>query len=789
MHYGRARDRSSLLGSVPCLQRSSPGLLCFDSHRHLTRCLSSCHCLVRSVCKIDFLSLRQKKLTLLRPRLLLIEGGVAMVDGTIGATENASQAAKAGPEGEKPARAEKMGATKEEVVGNAKPTTREKEASVGIRCYASQPTGPQGASIGGIFKQRFTDFVVREVDSSGRIAELTELTLRRSAKEKTEEAGAKEDAPTEEKPKTEQNWVDNNDALKELESLVGESDAKAFADWVERRTSKSLGLEKGRGDNDVHLVLAPNNVKDERTRVHRFFKSKQHLFPLISTDTLINAAKGADKPAEQKHVRLFAVTGDQDRKRKRGMDHRSFRELKGDGDDGRKPKYCKFLLYKENLDTQSALQIVSKQLRCKPNRLGYAGTKDKRGVTLQWCTGFRVAPKQLERVNQQFREGRNCTLRVGNIEEHDQGRDARALVLGDLKGNHFVVILREVREEAKAAAEESARMLGQNGFINYYGLQRFGTGGAPTHMVGIELIKGNWMKACRLILSGRNNEYDRVKRARQTVVEILEDRKSILSDKAVRADMKEAMRAFPSKGATAEVAIVRGLLERGETDLVGALSAIPKTLKMMYIHAYQSYLWNNAASVRMEAYARDHAVAGDLVFLDQTQTPRSMTYAKEEDLEGGKEKKQTLPEVRFVTKEEEEARAVSIDRVILPLPGSQTKLPQNKVCEVYKDLLLKDGIDMSASSHKVKDFSVENVAGAYRSLVNIPANVKVDFVQYDRPDDQILITDLQKLENKELRGVGKGSRHALKLEFTLSSSCYASMVIRELTKGSVSGMT
>lgn len=40
---------------------------------------------------------------------------------------------------------------------------------------------------------------------------------------------------------------------------------------------------------------------------------------------------------------------------------------------------------------------------------------------------------------------------------------------------------------------------------------------------------------------------------------------------------------------------------------------IPKNLKMMYIHAYQSYIWNSVLSERVRLYGCDKPVVGDLV--------------------------------------------------------------------------------------------------------------------------------------------------------------------------------
>jgi len=48
-------------------------------------------------------------------------------------------------------------------------------------------------------------------------------------------------------------------------------------------------------------------------------------------------------------------------------------------------------------------------------------------------------------------------------------------------GNQFQITLREVQGASKEQIEAAAAALKQGGFINYYGLQRFGSGSVPTH--------------------------------------------------------------------------------------------------------------------------------------------------------------------------------------------------------------------------------------------------------------------------------------------------------------------
>lgn len=62
-------------------------------------------------------------------------------------------------------------------------------------------------------------------------------------------------------------------------------------------------------------------------------------------------------------------------------------------------KYVHFVLYKENMDTQVALNSLGRMLRIAPTRFGIAGTKDRRGITVQRVSGFKVAPNELAKLN------------------------------------------------------------------------------------------------------------------------------------------------------------------------------------------------------------------------------------------------------------------------------------------------------------------------------------------------------------------------------------------------------
>ena len=59
-------------------------------------------------------------------------------------------------------------------------------------------------------------------------------------------------------------------------------------------------------------------------------------------------------------------------------------------------------------------------------------------------------------------------------------------------------------------------------------------------------------------------------------------------------------------------------LRRQAGNYAHALHQVPRNSRHLYVHAYQSFLWNTAATHRVQTYGIDAAVAGDLVISSGT---------------------------------------------------------------------------------------------------------------------------------------------------------------------------
>src|SRR3989442_13803942 len=149
-------------------------------------------------------------------------------------------------------------------------------------------------------------------------------------------------------------------------------------------------------------------------------------------------------------------------------------------------------------------------------------------------------------------------------------------------------------------AEEAGRQIRSfGGFPNFFGLQRFGSVRPITHVVGRHIVRGEFQEAVDTYVAnpieGEGTESYEVRAALRDT-----------------GDVHAALRPYP-KSYGFEKAILNHLAVNHE-DYVGALQQLPFNLLLMFVHGYQSYLFNQILSERMRRGIPIHEpVAGDLV--------------------------------------------------------------------------------------------------------------------------------------------------------------------------------
>ncbi|XP_035219310.1 pseudouridylate synthase 7 homolog isoform X2 [Stegodyphus dumicola] len=559
---------------------------------------------------------------------------------------------------------------------NQDSSTKATEEDVGITEYVSKLSGFYA-----VMKERYSDFLVNEIDIQGNIVRLTNM-----------------DKPVISENTCQVKEILDEDTVKKLQDLVNTDECHEVIIEV---TNKEKNVRK-----EIHVAIRQNFQGLESSTEER-------------EERKVIVVKKLDSKAKGKRFKPSTLGN-----------------------------YIHFVLYKENKDTMDTINTISSFLRVQPKVFSYAGSKDRRGKTSQLVSAYRLAPEKLLSVNKRFN-----MIKVGNIVyKNDQ------MKLGDLLGNSFVIILRQVEGDTKTV-EQAVESLSSKGFINYYGMQRFGTSSISTHSIGRALLMGNWKTAINLILKPRLEGDENLSESRRIWQETNDARKAL-----------ENLRHKSS----IEGKLLQGLASSEENNLVNALNAIPRNTRLMYIHSYQSFIWNQVVSRRIKKYGLN-VLKGDLI----SKVPNEFLDDESEAMRSENPKKHALSSmVKFVS--DEDINRLTINDILMPLPGHSVVYPNNETKDWYEDCLKSDGMSWNNFESKVKTYSL---SGAYRKVIITPTDVKWELLPYDDVSKPLALSDLDVLQGVTLCDPPiNGSLKALKLELKLPSSSYATMAVREVLK-------
>ncbi|UBV41485.1 tRNA pseudouridine(13) synthase TruD [Deinococcus taeanensis] len=144
--------------------------------------------------------------------------------------------------------------------------------------------------------------------------------------------------------------------------------------------------------------------------------------------------------------------------------------LSGEGE------YVFVQLEKTGHTTAHVVRELCAQLGVRDRDVGVAGLKDRHAVTTQWLSLPARAEARLPSLSL---EG----VRILNVTRH-----GNKLAMGHLRGNRFVVRVREAQGQAAQAAG-ILDVLTARGVPNYFGPQRFGLGGLNAEE-GLRVVRG-----------------------------------------------------------------------------------------------------------------------------------------------------------------------------------------------------------------------------------------------------------------------------------------------------------
>jgi tRNA pseudouridine13 synthase len=373
------------------------------------------------------------------------------------------------------------------------------------------------------------------------------------------------------------------------------------------------------------------------------------------------------------------------------------------------------LVRSRNWETNRLIRQLSRNLHMSRKKVMFAGTKDKRAVTTQLF----VFAAPLESVR---------ALTIPGVDILRSYPTNSQIRIGDLFGNKFSIIVRELDVENNKAMETCQSVKKQleelGGFPNYFGIQRFGAVRPITHIVGKHMVKGEFDLAVKeMLCTTGEHESEDASIARKSLTDT--------------GDYSRALVEFPDD-LMYEKAILNHLAKSPE-DFVGALKQLPKNLLMMFVHAYQSYIFNKILSRRMErGLPLNEPVPGDLVLkLDKFGLPDHNEWLLAAE--------KNIPRLAELSRQ---GKAF----VSAPLYGFESELAEGEPGEIEKKIIEETGA--KPGDFVLPDFDRLGSKGTRREV-------------------------LAPLRNFSLAEIEPGT---IKFDFELTKGCYATTLLREFMK-------
>lgn len=361
----------------------------------------------------------------------------------------------------------------------------------------------------------------------------------------------------------------------------------------------------------------------------------------------------------------------------------------------------------------AAVKEIAKRIGIHYKGIGFAGTKDRHALTVQYISICDTALR--EKLD---------SLKIQDIKLEFVGY-GKPLKLGMLIGNKFRIVIREpelpIEEAFERTKEIIAELKSKGGFPNYFGYQRFGERRVVNHEIGKLLLKGQFEDAAIKFLGEYTGE-----------MEGDEARKNFLETK----NIEKALEEFPKF-----LRYERAMLYRyKETkSWKKAFAVLPRPILRIFIHSYQSYLFNKVLSRRIEeGLPLNEALVGDIVCQVKRGIPlRSKTF------------KVTKGTLRLVNEKIKKGEAM----VTGPIFGFASRLADGETGRIEKEILEEE--EISLKEFKMKSLKILAEPGGRRELLIKPLGFKY----------RILTEE-----------------HAIVFKFFLPKGVYATSVLREIIK-------
>lgn len=217
-----------------------------------------------------------------------------------------------------------------------------------------------------------------------------------------------------------------------------------------------------------------------------------------------------------------------------------------------------YLMEKTEMDTFEALRRISNHFQIPTHDIGYAGLKDKHAITRQYISipnKYHIDTKKLQ----------SPILKI-------MGYHTSRLSIGDLSGNRFTIIIRDLTSKKIKEVTETTKAIQTYGVPNYFDSQRFGSV-IHNEFIMKYILQNNFEKAMKIFLTF----YEKHERKK-----IKDDKRSVEAHWNDLSKTKIRNTVFKN--------IINTYLETD--DWQQAYMMVPRNLRELHKNAFQSYIWN-----------------------------------------------------------------------------------------------------------------------------------------------------------------------------------------------------
>ena len=365
-------------------------------------------------------------------------------------------------------------------------------------------------------------------------------------------------------------------------------------------------------------------------------------------------------------------------------------------------------------NTLDVVLDIAREYKLSRKRMGFAGMKDKAAVTRQWICVSNMEPENLQELEE----------KLYNVKILEITRNEKKLRIGQLLGNKFKILIRNTPDPEKDAitTQEILTKLTETGVPNYYGWQRFGKKRPNTHVVGKFLVQNDLKGA---VDSYIGNPYPEESEHIQNARQLYDEGKYLEAYESMPAGMRyekmmlrELMREYKKKQ------------KLDDNSYMKALRSLPKPLSRMFVHSYQSYLFNWVVSERAKLGV-DKYVEGDILIDNDEHLIHEFNP---EDVQEQIKDFQAHPTA--------------------PLYGTKVPLAEGEIGEIERRVLAEEDL-------KLEDFTVPKMPKLGSHGLRRAVRFKVWDTTAECTDEGVL------------------------LGFSIPKGCYATAVLREVMKKDV----